>query len=219
VSVRPAYGANSRGVAELTIGLMLAAARHVTWSDRRLKAHAWERRSGFELLGRTLGVVGLGAIGRTVVELGAALGMTVVGHDVVTPVGWTPPRGFRQLSLPELAGEADVLSLHVPAAGRPVVDADLVARMRPGGVLVNTARGELVDTEPVLAALDEGRIAAYAVDAFETEPPQDWRLADHERVIATPHVGGLTEESVARAAEAAVDAILDALLPGQTGVT
>jgi D-3-phosphoglycerate dehydrogenase len=211
VEVRPAVGANSRGVAELAVGLLFVTARHLAWSDRRMKSQAWDRRQGFELAGRTLGVVGLGHIGRTVVEMSAGLGLEVVGFDPYPSPSWRPPACFRWGSLDEVVTSADLLSLHLPPADRPLVDGELLARLRPGAVLVNTSRSELVDDDAVLAALDDGRLAAYDVDAFATEPPADWTLARHDRVVATPHVGGFTAESVRRASEHAVDAILDVL--------
>jgi D-3-phosphoglycerate dehydrogenase len=211
IEVRPAVGANARGVAELAVGLLFATARHLAWSDHRMKAEAWDRRQGFELAGRTLGVVGLGHIGRTVVEMSAGLGLEVVGYDPYPSPSWRPPACFRWATLDEVVASADLLTLHLPPSDRALVDTDLLARLGTGAVLVNTSRSELVDDDAVLSALEDGRLAAYAVDAFATEPPADWTLVRHERVIATPHVGGFTAESVHRASESAVDAILQVL--------
>jgi D-3-phosphoglycerate dehydrogenase len=211
IEVRPAVAANSRGVAELAIGLMFATARHIPWSDRQLKDGEWARRQGFELTGRTLGVIGLGHIGRTVADLAAGLGLTVVGHDPYPDPTWNPPAGFSWAELDELASASDVVTLHLPTTGKPLIDAAYVARMRRGAVLVNTSRSELVDDHAVLAALEDGQLSAYAVDTFATEPPEDWTLAGNPRVVATPHVGGFTIESVQRAGESAVDAILEVL--------
>jgi phosphoglycerate dehydrogenase-like enzyme len=198
-------------VAELTLALLFVASRHLSWSDSRLKHQEWQRRVGSELGGRTLGVVGLGAIGRTVVELAAGVGMHVLGYDLVTPVGWSPPPAFEQVPLSRLLSESDLVTLHVPGGQHPLVDKDVIHEMRPGTVLVNTARAGLVDEEAVMSALDEGRLSAYAVDAHAEEPPSDWRLIQHDRVIATPHIGGLTDQSVQRAADAAITAILEEL--------
>lgn len=210
VAVRTAVGANARGVAELTVGLLLATARHLPAADAAMKDRQWERRLGRELAGCTLGLLGLGSIGRTVAELATGLGLRVLGHDPWPPSDWAPS-GFVWASAAEVVESADFLSLHVPATSTPLVDAELLHRMRPGSVLINTARSELVDDRAVLGALDEGRLSAYAVDAFVTEPPTDWELVTHPRVVATPHIGGFTQESVERAAEGAVDAILDEL--------
>lgn len=211
VVVRAAAGANAQGVAELAVALLFATSRHLTWSDARLKDQRWERRIGRELAGCTLGLLGLGNIGRRVAEIACALGMDVVGHDPFRAVDWEPPQRFRWADLAQVVAEADFLSLHLPPGPTPIVDATVLSRLTPGGVLINTARSELVDEAAVLKALDDGVLAAYAVDAFATEPPDDWALASHPLVVATPHIGGFTEESVERAATSAVDAILEEL--------
>lgn len=211
IAVRPVAGANARGVAELTIGSLFAAARHLPWSDARMKSCEWDRRPGFELAGRSLGVVGLGHIGRSVASMASSLGMHVIGHDPFPSSSWQAPADFRWADLGEVVRSADLLSLHLPASAGRIVDADFLNQMRPGAVLVNTARAELVDADAVLEALDDGRLSTYVVDAFPVEPPTDWRFPEHERVIATPHIGGFTEESVERASVGAVEAILEVL--------
>ena len=180
IVVRPAVGANARGVAELAIGLLLAAARQIPWGDANLKTKQWERRRGVELAGRTLGVVGLGNIGRTVAELASALGMQVVGHDPYPPTAWTPPRRFRWASLDDLVAASDMVSLHVPATGTPIVDAAFLGRMRRGAVLVNTARAELVDHRRVLGVERLGDLARRALD------PQIGPPCRHHRGDAVP---------------------------------
>jgi D-3-phosphoglycerate dehydrogenase len=210
VQVRGAPGANSRGVAELTIGLILSLARSIPRSDSGLKAGGWKRFKGFELAGRTLGLIGCGNVGRTVAELAAGLGMQVVGYDVVSAPSFAPP-GFRWVSLEELYRQAELVSLHCPSQGRVLLDREAIGRMRRGVYLLNTARADLVDEAALLEALESGQVAGYATDVFSEEPPRDLRLVRHERVIATPHIGGLTDESVSRAVKAAVRAILDVL--------
>lgn len=213
IRVERAVGANAQGVAELAVGLILAAFRQLPWSDARLKAGAWQRRPGLELAGRTLGVVGLGQVGRRVATIASAVGMTVVGHDAVPDPAWCAPDDFRWATLDELLAQSDVVTLHAPPGERPLVDAARLARLREGAVLVNTARAELVDDSAVLDALDSGRLSTYAVDAFATEPPIDLRLVRHDKVIATPHIGGFTRESIERATEEAVSAILRVVAP------
>ncbi|GGO08725.1 oxidoreductase [Microbispora rosea subsp. aerata] len=214
IDLRVAAGANAQGVAELAIALTLAAFRQIPWSDARLKRGGWERRRGVEAQGRTLGVVGLGNIGRRVAELAIGLGMRVAGHDAYAAAPPGLGDGFRFCSLEEVAASADAITLHVPPAPVPLVDEAFLRSMRPGAVLVNTARAELVDEEAIVRALDEGRLAAYATDVFRAEPPADLRLVGHDRVIATPHVGGFTGESIDRATSAAVDNILSVLARG-----
>jgi phosphoglycerate dehydrogenase-like enzyme len=210
IEVRPAPGANARGVAELTVALVFALLRWLPWSDGQLKRQVWNRRQGLELAGRTLGLVGCGNIGRIVVELATAVGMSTLAFKRHPDPSFAPPR-FRWVSPAELYAGSDVISLHCPAGARPVIDREALAAMKKGAFLVNTARAGVADEQAVLEALDSGRLAGYAVDVFAQEPPKDWKLATHEKVIATPHIGGFTEESVSRATEDAVRNILEVL--------
>lgn len=210
IAVLRAPGANARGVAELTLALALAALRRIPQHDAGVKAARLERFQGVELAARTLGVVGVGAIGRIVAGLGAAVGMRVVAHDVVTPAGL--PTEIRLAGLAEVVEASDVLTLHCPARadGAPLLGAAELSRMRTGAVLVNTARAGLVDGDAVLAALERGALRAYATDTVDTAA-EVGPLLQHPRTIATPHVGSYTEESVARATAAAVANLLEAL--------
>jgi D-3-phosphoglycerate dehydrogenase len=211
IAVVPALGANSQGVAELALALAFAAARMIPWSDARLKTERWQRIRGIELAGRTLGVIGLGQIGRRVAAMAAGIGMRVIGQDACPDQAWRAPAGFEWTGIEAVLAESDVVSLHAPGGPRPLVGRSELARMRAGTILVNTARASLVDPAAVLDALDSGQLHAYCIDAHDTEPPTDFTLIGHERVIATPHVGGLTEESVDRASAAAVEGLLRAL--------
>jgi D-3-phosphoglycerate dehydrogenase / 2-oxoglutarate reductase len=217
VEVRRAEGANARGVAELTIGLMFALARSIPLSDVAIKAGGWERRKGVELEGRTLGIVGCGKIGRIVAGLAKGLGMQVVGHDpFATDTGDLP-----LVPLDDLVSTSDVITLHCPppADGGPLLDARRFGLMRPGVFIVNTARHELIDIPALVAALDRGHVAGAALDVFDAEPPLDRAYLACDRIIATPHIGGFTDESVDRAVDVAVDNLLEALAAAPAGRT
>ena len=209
IDVRRAEGANARGVAELAIGLMLALARSIPFSDAAIKAGGWERRRGFELEGKTLGVVGCGKIGRIVAALARGLGMRVVGHDPFAKDSGDLPL----MPLDDLVGTSDVISLHCPppADGSPLLDARRLERTRLGVFIVNTARHELIDIPALVAAIDRGQVAGAALDVFGAEPPLDRSHLVSDRIIATPHIGGFTDESVDRAVDVAVDNLLQAL--------
>lgn len=211
IRVLRAEGANARGVAELTMALILGLLRSVPFGDARMKAGVWERRQGTELEGRTLGVIGTGRIGRLVTKFALAMDMRVLGHDASPDSRYAPSPEFRYTTLEHLLASSDIVTLHCPPGENPLVDAAAVARMKKGAILVNTARAGLVDDEAVRAALQDGRLAGYGVDAFEKEPPDPSPLLSHDRVIATPHVGAFTAESVFRATWAAVDNLLSAL--------
>lgn len=207
IRVCRAEGANARGVAELAIGLMLALARAIPASDRVIKAGGWDRFQGFELEGKTLGLVGCGRIGRLVAKMASGMDMKILVHDVV------PVADFRNVSLEQLLAEADIISLHcAPSAdGKPLLEATRLAGIKRGALLINTARSGLLDEVSVLAALESGQLGGLASDVLAGEPPVNRDLARHPRVIVTPHSGAFTSESVDHAVTQAVDNLIGAL--------
>ena len=212
-----AEGANARGVAELAVGLILALARSIPFSDHHLKAGDWQRRKGMELQGKTLGVVGCGRIGRLVASMGLGLGMNVVGYDVVPDPSFQPSNGFRFASLDEVLTRSHIITLHCPPlpSGRPLIESTALGKMLKGVLLVNTARYDLIDASALAASLQSGQVAGAAIDVFDREPPVGNPLVAHDRVIATPHIGSFTEESVDRAVEVAVTNLLTYLKTDQ----
>jgi phosphoglycerate dehydrogenase-like enzyme len=216
IAICPAVGANSRGVAELTFGLMLALVRSIPFSDAAMKSRRWERRKGSELQDRTLGLIGCGMIGRAVAQFALAFGMKVVAFDPYPAPDFQPSEDFSYAPFDDVLARADILSLHCPENrdGTALIGSEQFEGMKDGVYLVNTARGSLLDCEAVLDALESGKVSGLAVDVFDTEPPSDWRLVENSRVIASPHIGGFTEESVGRAVSAAVDGILQVLGKG-----
>ena len=212
VRIESAAGSNANGVAELTVGLILAALRRIPAADAGIKAGGWPRLRGRELRGRTLGVIGCGAIGRRVAEMCIALGASVLGFDPAPPAA-APAGAFRWTSFAEIFAAADIVSLHCPARpdGVPVVGHAELGSMRAGAILINAARGSLIDEAAVREALDSGQLDGYAADAFANEPPRSLELAGHPRVIATSHIGAFTDESIERATVDAVENLLLAL--------
>ena len=213
IKVLRAGGANARGVAELAFGLALASLRHVPEHCAALKAAAWQRRTGLEIEGRTLGLIGCGAIGRLVARFALAFDAKVRAFDPYPDAGFRPEGDFAWAELEAVLEQAEILSLHcpMPPGGRPVLDAAALALLRPGCHVVNTARAGLVDEAAMLAALEGERVRVYATDVFAVEPPEPSDLLRHPRVIATPHIGGLTVESIHRATVAAVENLRAAL--------
>ncbi len=213
IAIRRAEGANARGVAELAFGLILDSARSISKIDLALKSESWIREKGFELEGKTLGLVGCGKIGRLVARFALAFDMRVLAHDPYPDAGFNPGTSFAWAPLARVLAEADVLSLHCPPAkgGKAVLSAEEIAMLRKGAVVVNTARQSLVDEAAMARALDSGALRAYAIDAFDKEPPEDFTLVKRASVLATSHIGGFTGESVDRATEIAIDNLLDVL--------
>jgi len=205
-------GANAQSVAELAIGLMLAAARRISHLDHELRAGRWTRaQDGLQLGGRRLGLLGFGQVGQRVARAALALGMEVHAHDPVLQ-GPSPVPGVQlHAALDSLLPASDVLSLHVPLsrstrgliAGRAL---DLLPR---GALLVNTARGEIVDEPELIARLRDGRLAGAGLDTMATEPlPAGHPLTQLPTVVLTPHVGGSTAAALAAMAEGAARNVL-----------
>ncbi len=217
IQVLRAGGANARGVAELAIGLLLASLRHIPEQSAALKAGLWQRRLGIEIENRTLGLIGCGAVGRLVARFALALDARVRVFDPYPDASFAPAGDFAWMAFEQVLADAEMLSLHcpMPPDGRLVLDAATIGRLRVGCHVVNTARAALVDEAAMLAALERDQVRTYATDVFAAEPPEPSPLLAHPRVIVTPHIGGLTTESVRRASVAAVENLrraLDALL-------
>lgn len=213
--------ANVVAATELTMALILALARHLTGANASLAAGEWERRRfrGFELAGKTLGVVGFGRIGRQVAARGAAFGMAVVATDPYLEPAVA--RRFRAefLTLHELLAAADVVTIHTPLSPetRHLIGAEQLGWMKPGALLINCARGGVVDEKAVLEALDSGSLGGVGLDVHEQEPPRDPRLIQHPRTVATPHIGAQTEEAQVRVAVEVAERLL-AVLEGSGAV-
>jgi D-3-phosphoglycerate dehydrogenase / 2-oxoglutarate reductase len=205
VKVSSTPGANARSVAELTIALLFALARHVVAHDRAVRAGSWSRLGAMELEGKRLGVVGYGAVGRQVARLAACLGLKVVVHDP-----FVESDGVKLVGLDDLLASCDAVSLHVPLddSTRGMIGAKALERMRSGALLVNTARGGLVDEDALADALSSGRLGGAALDAFAVEPPSGSRLLGLDNVVLSPHAGAATAEAAQRTALQAVRQLL-----------
>jgi phosphoglycerate dehydrogenase-like enzyme len=205
VRVAATPGANARSVAELTIGLLLALARHLVLHDREIRSGSWSRHTGIELAGRRLGVVGYGAVGRQVAGIAGALGMKVMATDPAVRDAEVPLVG-----LETLLASSDAVTLHVPLADdtRSMIGAAQLDRMRPQALLVNSSRGGLVDERALAQALAAGRLGGAAFDTFEREPPEASPLLGLDNFIASPHAGAATVEAARRTGVAAVRELL-----------
>jgi D-3-phosphoglycerate dehydrogenase len=210
IRVCPAPGSNARGVAELALTLLMNAARAVSYQHQRLAAGQWVRKQGMEIYGKTLGVIGCGRIGKELSLMALALGMKVVAYEVGEPAFFTYHPDFAYVPLAQLLQEADFISLHCPppADGRALVDTAFIAQLKSTAILINTARGSLIDEPAVLKALNNQKLGHYATDVFVQEPPSELSLYQHSSVTCTPHIGGYTSESTDRAMYEAVHQLL-----------
>ena len=220
IPVFPARGANAVAVAEYAIAGLLLLYRSALLATDRVIAGAWPRLEsiGKELAGKRLGIVGLGDIGRHTAARAGALGMRLMASDPYVPPEdpvWRELRVART-DLEELLGESDAISLHVPLTEetRHLIDAAALARMKPDAVLINTARGGVVDEAALVAALEAGRLGGAVVDVFEEEPlsaATGAKFAAVPNLILTPHVAGLTEESNHRLSAVTIENVLRVL--------
>lgn len=189
-------GANAGSVAELTIALMLNLVRPILQAATKTRQGEWPRTKGISLAGKTIGLIGLGAIGKEVARRLAGFGCRVLAYDVALDAPFVAQHDVEMVTMPDLLAQADIVSLHVPLlpATRGLVDAAFLAQMKPGAFLVNTARGELVDETALLAALQSEKVRGAALDAFRQEPPDAANpLLQLPQVIPTPHMGAHTD--------------------------
>jgi (S)-sulfolactate dehydrogenase len=218
IVVRPATGANDLSVAEYVITAALMLLRRAWFASEQVTAGDWPRMAliGRELAGKRLGLVGFGAIARLTASKAKALGMTVAAYDPFVPTGHAAWSEAERLALPELLATADVVSLHTPLtdATRRMIDAAAIAHMKPEAILINAARGGVVDEAALVEALKAGTLGGAALDVFEQEPIDaagGARFAGAPNLILTPHIAGVTEESNVRVSAVTARAVVEAL--------
>ena len=216
IRVVNAAEAATTAVAELVLALMLSMARQVPRADAGMRGGDWLKSEirGTELRGKYLGIVGLGNIGRRLGRLARALNMNIIGHDVV-PIDAEFARdvGLMKADLDTLLRSSDYVSLHVPLldSTRHMIGAEKLALMKPTARLINTSRGGIVDEDALYDALESGRLAGAALDVFESEPAAGHRLSRLDGTVLTPHVGAMTAEAQALAANVAAEKIIQVL--------
>jgi D-3-phosphoglycerate dehydrogenase len=205
-------GANAQSVTEMTLALMFAAARRVSWMDHEIRVGRWSRaQDGLELSGRTLGLVGFGQVARRVSVACQAIGMSVIVYDPLLPEGSDLQGAERVASLEQLLPRSQVLSLHVPLTDktRGFIGAEQLALLPRNALLINTARGEVIDEPALIAALRDRRLYAAGLDTMAVEPlPTNSPLLGLDNVVLTPHVGGSTPAALAAMAVGAARNVL-----------
>jgi D-3-phosphoglycerate dehydrogenase / 2-oxoglutarate reductase len=215
VTVVNAPQSTSQAVAEHTLALILALARELPRADAAMKSGQWIKKEleGIELHGKTLGVIGLGNIGKRVAAYSKSLGMQPLAYDPLLSAAQIEERGAQPVTLDDLFARADFITIHVPltADTRDMINSQSITRMKPGVRLLCTARGGIIDETALLAALESGQVAGAALDVFAKEPPGSTPLVAHPKVIATPHIAAQTGEAQARAAADIAAEVLAAL--------
>jgi len=216
IKVKNAVGTNSVSVGELAIALMFTMARKIPSHSAEVKNGGWDRSIGFELTGKKLGLVGGGQIGREVAKRARGLEMEVTIYDpYFKDDGFLSKYGIsRTDNLDELLSQSDIISLHLPATAdtKHMINSRTLGLMKPTAILINTARGELVDEEALYEALTTGKIAGAAQDVFSSEPPaKDEKLLKLDNFILTPHLGAFTGEAVEKMAIVSTKNLLEML--------
>jgi D-3-phosphoglycerate dehydrogenase / 2-oxoglutarate reductase len=217
IAVMNAPGANTVSAAEHALGLLLGLVRHIPWAAEAMRRGDWDRKrfEGTELRGKTIGIVGLGRIGGHVAQIARAFGMQVLGHDPYLAPERAAELQVKLLPLDQLLRQADVVTLHVAHTEQThhLINAERLKLMKPTAVLINTARGELLDETALAEAISAKRIGGAAIDVFAVEPlPADSPLRKLDRVILTPHLAASTAEAQERVSLEICTAVRDALL-------
>ena len=211
IAVRNTPGASSQSVAELAMGHMFACTRYISIAGHTMREGKWEKKAygkGIELQGKTLGIIGFGRIGQHLGVMAKAIGMNVVAYSTTRRPEVEAKFGIPYVTLEELLAQSDFISLHAPAApGAPLINADTIAKMKDGAIVINTSRGNNVDEDALLAALESGKLRGAGLDVFAEEPAKNHALYSHPHVSCTPHIGAQTAEAQKRVGAEIVDII------------
>ncbi len=206
-------GANSESVADMAIGLMIAVSRRIAFLDSQVKAGKWPRTSGKEIFKKTMGILGLGAIGKAVALRAKGFSMDILAYDPYFDENFAREHNIKKCTLEEVISGSDFISLHLPVTESTlnIIDENSINSMKDGVVIINTSRGGLINEQAAYNALKSGKIAGLGLDAFEKEPPGISPLFEFENVIATPHAGAHTAEAVDKMALMSVQNAIDVL--------
>jgi len=206
-------GGNTVSAAEHTVSLMLALAHNIAPADATMKQERWDRKKfvGSELVGKTLGLIGLGRVGREVATRALGLEMQVIAHDPMADPDWCRLVGVKLVSADAVIAQSDFISCHVPLtdATKNMISTATIAKMKKGVRIINCARGGVVDEKALLEALNSGHVKGAALDVFESEPPKTFDLIKHPNVVATPHLGASTEEAQSKVAVQLAEAVVE----------
>ena len=203
--------ASSQSVAVLALAHMLSCARFISIAGHTMREDKWEKKAygkGIELGGRTLGIVGYGRIGQALGKLAKAIGMNVIAFDIYHVPGIEEQLGIPYVEMDELLAKSDFISVHAPAVdGGKLINAENIAKMKDGVVIINTSRGSNVDEDALLEALNSGKVRSAGLDVFADEPATNHALYSHPMVSCTPHIGAATKEAQTRIGAEIVDII------------
>jgi len=208
-------GVNRRSVSELVISFAIALLRHVPAAHREVLSGTWRQHVGGYLSGRTVGIIGCGHIGKDLVPLLEAFGCTILVNDIVEYPEFYRSHNIGLISIEELLSRSDIVTLHVPLdeSTRGMINEQRLSLMKPTAILINAARGGLIDEVALKMSLKDKRLAAAALDVFAEEPPQDRELLELPNFLVTPHIGGSADEAILAMGRAAINGLDDNEIP------
>lgn len=206
-------GVNAEAVGELAFCLALSVARKVPYLNEQTRAGKWVRSTGVEFYGKTMGIMGLGAIGRVVARCAKGFGMTVIAYDPYINEEYCRENNIGVKTYDEVINSADVISLHLPLNDQTkhLINADVIAKMKNTAIIINASRGGIIDEGAAYEALKSGKLGGLGLDAFEIEPPENSPLFELNSVVVTPHTGAHTKEATDNMANASVKNLIDVL--------
>jgi D-3-phosphoglycerate dehydrogenase len=208
-------GVNKRSVSELVISMAIALLRLLPQAGHEIRSGGWRQLQGHQLTGRTVGIVGCGHVGKDLVQLLKPFGCRALAHDILDFPNFYRENGVEPVSLDQLLAESEIVTLHLPkdASTHNIISRQRLSQMRPGAILINTARGGLVDEEALSDALTSGKLGGAGLDVLVQEPPVDRALLALPNILVTPHIGGSSEEAVLAMGRAAIAGLATAQVP------
>lgn len=209
-------GVNKRSVSELVISSAIALLRHVPAANREVGRGVWRQHKGRLLSERTIGIIGCGHIGKDIAPLLNAFGCTVLAHDILDFPDFYRQHNVKSVGLKELLKDSDIVTVHLPLddSTRNILNAERLSWMKPDAILINTARGSLVDEAALKSMLMDGRLGGAAFDVFASEPPEDMELIGLFNFLGTPHIGGSAEEAILAMGRSAIRGLSENEIPG-----
>lgn len=206
-------GVNAEAVGELAFSLILSVARRITYLNNSTRNGEWVRSTGMELKGKTIGIMGLGAIGKVVARCAKGFEMNVIAYDPFINEAYCKENNITVCTFDEVVEQADVISLHLPLldSTKHMINKDAISKMKPTTILINTSRGGIIDEDAAYEALKAGKLGGLGLDAFEIEPPTGSPLFELDNVVVTPHTGAHTKEATDNMANAAIKNLIDVL--------
>ncbi|MEZ3486274.1 MAG: phosphoglycerate dehydrogenase [Lachnospiraceae bacterium] len=206
-------GVNAEAVGELAFSLILSVARKIPYLNQSTREGQWVRSTGMELKGKTIGIMGLGAIGKVVARCAKGFEMKVIAYDPFINEDYCASHQIGVCTFEEVIEQADVISLHLPLndSTKHLIGEEAIGRMKPGAILINTSRGGIIDEDVAYQALKSGKLGGLGLDAFEVEPPAGSLLFEFDNVVVTPHTGAHTREATDNMANASIRNLIDVL--------